>query len=56
MLDEAGFEDAVILASNNLDEHLISSLKEQGATIGVWGVGTQLTTAFDEPALEGSTS
>ena len=38
MLDEAGFEDAVILASNNLDEHLISSLKEQGATIGVWGV------------------
>ena len=53
MLDEAGFEDAVILASNNLDEHLISSLKEQGATIGVWGVGTQLTTAFDEPALGG---
>ena len=53
MLDEAGFEDAAIVASNNLDEHLISSLKQQGATIGVWGVGTQLATAFDEPALGG---
>ena len=53
MLDEAGFEDATIVASNNLDENLISSLKQQGATIGVWGVGTQLATAFDEPALGG---
>ena len=53
MLDEAGFEDATIVASNNLDENLISSLKQQGAMIGVWGVGTQLATAFDEPALGG---
>ena len=53
ILDEAGFPDAVILASNNLDEHLIASLKEQGAAIGAWGVGTRLTTAFDEPALGG---
>ena len=53
MLDEAGFEDATIVVSNNLDENLISSLKQQGATIGVWGVGTQLATAFDEPALGG---
>ena len=53
ILDDAGFDDAVILASNNLDEHLITSLKEQGAAIGAWGVGTQLVTAFDEPALGG---
>lgn len=53
MLDAAGFEDAVILASNNLDEGLIASLKEEGAAVGAWGVGTQLVTAFDEPALGG---
>ena len=53
MLDNAGFSEAVIVASNNLDEHVIASLKEQGATIGVWGVGTHLVTAFDEPALGG---
>lgn len=53
ILDEAGFTNAVIFASNNLDEHLIASLKEQRAAIGAWGVGTQLVTAFDEPALGG---
>jgi nicotinate phosphoribosyltransferase len=53
LLDEAGFEDAVIVASNSLDEYVIQSLKEQGATIGVWGVGTKLSTAYDQPALGG---
>ncbi len=53
MLDAAGFEKAVIAASNELDEHLISSLKDQGAKIDVWGVGTRLITAYDQPALGG---
>lgn len=53
LLDEAGFNDAVILASNDLDEHLIQSLKQQKAAIHVWGVGTRLVTAYDYPALGG---
>jgi nicotinate phosphoribosyltransferase len=53
LLDEGGFPDAAIAASSELDEHIISSLKLQGAKITVWGVGTRMVTAFDQPALGG---
>ena len=50
-LDEAGFLDAKIYASNDLDENTILNLKMQKAKIDVWGVGTKLITAYDQPAL-----
>lgn len=53
ILDEGGFSEAKVIASNELDEHLIASLIDQGATIDAWGVGTKLATAWDQPALGG---
>ncbi len=53
ILDEAGLQSAHIVASNELDEYLITSLKEQGAAIDVWGIGTRLVVADGQPALGG---
>ncbi len=53
MLDEAGLEQTKIVASNDLDEHLVANLLSQGARIDIWGVGTSLVTSRDEPALGG---
>ncbi|MHA6260156.1 nicotinate phosphoribosyltransferase [Sporosarcina sp. CAU 1771] len=51
MLDEAGFTDTKVVVSNDLDEYTILNLKAQGARVDVWGIGTKLITAYDQPAL-----
>jgi nicotinate phosphoribosyltransferase len=53
ILDAAGLTDASIVASNDLDEHIIADLKRQGAKIDTWGVGTKLITGHNQPALGG---
>jgi nicotinate phosphoribosyltransferase len=53
MLDKAGFPDAKIMASNELDEYLIRDLKQQGSKVTIWAVGTNLVTGKDQPALDG---
>lgn len=53
MLDAAGYPDAKICASGDLDEHSVQSLKEEGAAIDFWGIGTKLITSSDMPALGG---
>ena len=53
MLDAAGHNDVKICASGDLDEYSIYSLKNQGAKIDLWGVGTKLITSADMPALGG---
>ena len=53
LLDEAGLTEAKIVASNDLDEYSIQKLKANGAQIDIWGVGTKLATAYEQPALGG---
>lgn len=53
ILDEGGFPDAVIVASNDLDEQSLSRIKQDGGAITTWGIGTRLATAYDQPALGG---
>lgn len=53
LLDAAGFHDAVIFASNDLDEYLIADLKRQGGKVDSWGVGTKLITSDGSPSLGG---
>ncbi|MDO4183243.1 MAG: nicotinate phosphoribosyltransferase [Coriobacteriia bacterium] len=53
MLDEAGLTDCGVVLSNDLDEFTIKSIRDQGAQVGSWGVGTKLATCFDQPTLGG---
>lgn len=51
MLDAAGYPNAKVVASNDLDEATITHLKQEDAKIDAWGIGTKLITAYDNPAL-----
>ncbi len=53
MLDEAGFPDVAIVASDSIDEYRLQQMKEKGAQVSIWGIGTRLVTAYDQPALGG---
>jgi len=53
LLNQAGFQHAVIIGSSDLDEFKIETLKQRGALVNTWGVGTRMVTAFDQPALGG---
>lgn len=53
LLDEAGFTQTKIIASNSLDEYLMAEMKHKRAAVSIWGVGTNLVTAYDHPALDG---
>lgn len=53
LLDDAGFNDTGIITSNSMDEYSIAELKKNGSKISSWGVGTNLITAYDQPALDG---
>ncbi len=53
LLNQADFKEAVIIGSNDLDEFQIETLKQKGAVVNTWGVGTRMVTAFDQPALGG---
>lgn len=53
LLDDAGFKNTIIFASNSLDENIISEFKANNACVTAWGVGTNLVTAYDQPALDG---
>lgn len=53
MLDDAGYRDAKIVASGDIDEYILSTLHQQGAKIDIWGIGTKLITSAQNPALGG---
>jgi len=53
MLDDAGLTDCGIVLSNDLDENTIRSIRDEGAKVMSWGVGTKLACAYDQPTLGG---
>lgn len=53
LLDAAGFAETKIIASNSLDEYVIAEMKREKTDVSVWGVGTNLVTSYDHPALDG---